>query len=303
MIREFPGADTLKTVSEIATEYHLLRDGRQLAYTRYGRPGGTPVYYFHGCPGSRLEGIPTDGPAAAAGFDVFALDRPGCGQSSYAQRYRMLDWPMDVVDFADAMHHQKFGIIGLSGGGAYIDACAHTIPERLLFAYDLAGWGPVAQAQELQRHLAPLDRFFLNRASSLAVFFRLPFTIIGLMAKRLGDRGFANALRSSMGLDDRELILSNENMMRFFRMIVKESFSQGVRGPADDAIRCYSDWGFDLHDIDFPLRLWHGTDDKFASVEFARFKHTAIEQSSIRIFPDRGHLHFVTIYDELFADI
>ena len=107
-IREFQSIDT----TNLVTEHHLLRDGRRLAYTRYGYQGGTPVYYFHGCPDSRLEGIPSDRPAAATEFEVFAFDRPGCSQSSYIQNYRMLDRPIDAIDFADAMHHDRELILG-----------------------------------------------------------------------------------------------------------------------------------------------------------------------------------------------
>ncbi|MEO1210851.1 MAG: alpha/beta hydrolase [Cyanobacteria bacterium J06638_20] len=297
--RHFEGID----FAGLTTESHQLRDGRQLAYVRYGTRGGTPVYYFHGCPGSRYEAAPSDGPAGASGFEVFAFDRPGCGRSSYAKQYRMLDWASDVVDFADAMSHRQFGIIGLSGGGAYINSCAYAIPERLLFAYDLAGWAPVAQNEELQTHLAPLDRFFLQRASSFRLLFYLPFSLLGFAAARFSDDGFAKMLQSSMGEDDCQLILGNEQMAHFFRAIVKESFAQGIRGPADDAIRCYSGWGFRLSNIDYPVHLWHGTDDKFADFELAQFKHRVMPHSSLTVFEGRGHLHFVTEYEKLFAEI
>jgi pimeloyl-ACP methyl ester carboxylesterase len=215
----------------------------------------------------------------------------------------MLDWANDVVDFADAMDHRQFGIIGLSGGGAYIHSCAYAIPERLLFAYDLAGWAPVAQNEELQTHLAPLDRFFLQRASSFRALFYLPFSLLGFAAARFSDDGFARMLRSSMGEDDRQLILGNKGMAHFFRAIVKESFAQGSRGPAVDAIRCYSDWGFRLRDIDYPVHLWHGTEDKFADFALAQFKHRAMLHSSLTVFEGCGHLHFVTEYDKLLAEI
>ena len=32
-----------------------LHDGRMLGYAEYGAPEGTPVLYFHGFPGSRLD--------------------------------------------------------------------------------------------------------------------------------------------------------------------------------------------------------------------------------------------------------
>lgn len=287
----------------VTTKHHQLQDGRQLAYARYGKQGGTPVYYFHGCPGSRYEALPSDESASELGFEVFAFDRPGCGQSSHAEGYRMLDWPRDVVDFADARGHAQFGIIGLSGGGAYIDSCAYAIPDRLLFAYDLAGWAPVGQIEELQTHLAPLDRFFLRCASSFQWLFQLPFSLVGFAAAHFSDDGFAKSLRSSMGKDDQNLILGNKNMAHFFRALVKESFAQGSRGPSDDALRCYGDWGFDLGDIDYPVHLWHGTDDKFASFELAKYKNRVMQHSSLKVFEGRGHLYFATVHEKLFEEV
>lgn len=290
-------------LADISTEFITLRDGRRLAYARYGEKGGIPVYYFHGCPGSRLEAVTCEEWADAAGFEVFAFDRPGCGASSHAQGYRLLDWPTDIKNAASQLSHERFGIIGFSGGGAYIDACAYAIPERLLFAYNLGGWAPVASSQELQQHLAPLDRFFLKRASSFGPLYRIPFSLIGFSATHFNDRGFAKALKSSMGEDDRKLVFSNENVAHLFRGTVKESFAQGSRGPADDALRCYSDWGFNIGDIDYPVHIWHGTDDKFASFEFAKYKHKTMKLSLLKAFEGRGHLHLITVYQQLFTEI
>lgn len=301
---ELAWQDTLPLdLQKTKPEYHALRDGRKLAYTRFGQVGGFPVYYFHGCPGSRLEASPCHPWATKAGCEVFALDRPGCGGSSYAPGYRMLDWPADVAAFADSMAHAQFGIIGFSGGGAYVDACAYAIPDRLLFAYDLAGWAPVAQIEALQDALAPLDNFFLKRASALGFLFRLPFAFIGIAARYLNARTFARLLHSSMGADDRELISDNAHVRHLLRATVKTSFVQGSRGPADDAIRCYRDWGFALDDITYPLQIWHGTDDKFASFSFAKYKHAVLQNSSLRVFAGRGHLHLATVYQHIFADI
>jgi hypothetical protein len=33
----------------------ILPDGRALAYTTYGDPSGTALFYFHGYPGCRLQ--------------------------------------------------------------------------------------------------------------------------------------------------------------------------------------------------------------------------------------------------------
>ncbi|MEM6591294.1 MAG: alpha/beta hydrolase [Cyanobacteria bacterium P01_C01_bin.73] len=287
----------------IETQYHFLADERALAFSRYGKAGGTPVYYFHGCPGSRFEAAPCHEWANKLGFEVFALDRPGCGQSSQASAYQILDWPRDVLDFANYMSHERFGVMGLSGGGAYSQACAYAIADRLLFAYDLAGWAPVTQVEELRSSLAPLDQFFLQVALSFRGLFQAPFALLGVAAKYLSDQGFANMLRSSMSDDDKAFIFDHANNAHFFRRIVRESFAQGSHGPATDAMRCYRDWGFKLDDIKYPVQIWHGTDDHFASFRFAQYKHRVIAGSLLRAFEGRGHLHLVTEYEALFKDM
>ncbi len=287
----------------IKTEYFVLPDGRRLAYGRYGRHNGNPVYYFHGTPSSRLEAFPAASHAESAGIELFALDRPGCGASDPAEEYALLDWARDVEAFADSLGHTRFGIIGYSGGGSYSDAVAYALPDRLTVAYDLAGFAPVMQVEELQAHLAPLDRFFLRRSKDAGSSFRAPFALVGWAARTFGDRGFARLIRSSMGADDRELIMGNENVRRFLQAVVQDSFSQGKRGPTDDAIRCYGHWGFDLSQITFPIRLWHGTDDRFAPFHFAEYKARTIPRSELRVIEGRGHLHIATMFGELMPEI
>lgn len=290
-------------VETIETEYVVLRHGRRLAYARFGRPGGIPVYYFHGCPGSRLEALAAAEAARAAGYELFAFERPGCGASTFVPDYRLLDWPADIAAAAERLGHARFGVIGFSGGGAYVAACAFALPDRLRFAYDLAGWAPVGSADVLQRDLAPLDRFFLKRASSLGFVFRPLFALVGVAARRLGDRAFAHLVRSSMSADDKQLLRDNPDVAHLFRITVGESFAQGARGPAADALRLYGDWRFQLQAIDFPLQIWHGTDDRFAAFSLAAYKHQAIKRSTLRAFDGFGHLRLATAYAQLFADI
>jgi pimeloyl-ACP methyl ester carboxylesterase len=51
----------------------VLSDRRRLGYAQYGKPDGKPLFYFHGHPGSRLEGRFAHAAAAEAGFRVIAL--------------------------------------------------------------------------------------------------------------------------------------------------------------------------------------------------------------------------------------
>ena len=55
-----------------------LKDGRALGFRAFGPQDGVPEFYFHGFPGSRLEG----GLAETPGRRLVAVDCPGYGLSA-----------------------------------------------------------------------------------------------------------------------------------------------------------------------------------------------------------------------------
>src|SRR5439155_16354079 len=100
-----------------------LRDNRLLGYAEYGTSSGYPVIFFHGMPGSRLEGALGHEAAIGQNVRLVAPDRPGYGLSDFKRRRRMLDWADDVVELADALGIDRFAVAGISGGGPYVAAC------------------------------------------------------------------------------------------------------------------------------------------------------------------------------------
>src|SRR5581483_9655535 len=92
-----------------------LADGRVLGYAEYGDPGGTPLVYLHGFPGSRIAGGVLDEAARAAGVRVLAPDRPGLGLSSPRPGRTLLDLADDVRELADALAIDRFAVVGESG--------------------------------------------------------------------------------------------------------------------------------------------------------------------------------------------
>ena len=96
-----------------------LKNGRTLGYAEYGDPEGKPVFYFHGFPTSRLDWPLCDheGITSELGIRIIAIDRPGTGLSAFKRHREILDWPDDVVELADALGIERFGVLGISGGG------------------------------------------------------------------------------------------------------------------------------------------------------------------------------------------
>ena len=123
-----------------------LRDGRRLAFVEWGDPEGAPVFFFHGMWLSRFD-CPDEAVTASSRVRLVTVDRPGVGGSDVLLRRTYGDWPSDVVELADALEVERFGVVGWSAGGPYAAACAARIPERLTgvgigasddLSYDLA---------------------------------------------------------------------------------------------------------------------------------------------------------------------
>src|SRR5436190_12648591 len=111
---------------------HRLPDGRTLAYCDYGVPDGRPIFYFHGLPGSRIDGRVAADEMRAAGVRFIAPDRPGLGCSDLAPGKRTYGgWAQDVAHLADHLGIERFSILGYSCGGPYALAAATELPERV----------------------------------------------------------------------------------------------------------------------------------------------------------------------------
>ncbi|HWQ71676.1 MAG TPA: alpha/beta hydrolase [Desulfitobacteriaceae bacterium] len=117
-----------------AREYNLickLKDARNFGYAIGGDPGGKPVFFLGGFPGSRLDGLATDEPARQAGLKVISIDRPGFGLSDFLPKRTFIDIAEDIGQLAQELKIKKFAVMGISGGGPYAAACAMAMPDNI----------------------------------------------------------------------------------------------------------------------------------------------------------------------------
>ncbi|VEP18833.1 conserved hypothetical protein [Hyella patelloides LEGE 07179] len=291
-------------------QFFTLQDGRQIAYQSVGDPKGRPIFFFHGSPGSRLEGFSAEAAALKNRWHIIALDRPGMGQSDFKPGYTLLHYTKDICELADGLGFKTFGVMGHSGGGATVLSCAYALPERLDFALDLGGWAPVI-VPELRSQMTSLDRFFVERCIPLPkphqpkripLLFKFTFTLVGLVAKVFPPAIFIHFLNQSQYFCEADrAVLSAPEAANFLVQTVRESFHQGSEGPAYDALLRYQDWGFDIGEITFPIQLFHGTDDISAPYSFAEYKHSQLPNSQLHIYPQEGHFFLWSHWADIMA--
>lgn len=273
-----------------------LHDGRLLGYGEFGDPGGRPLLFFHGFPGSRLQASLGAAAAARAGVRIIAPDRPGMGLSDFKPGRALLDWPDDVVELADALGIDRFVAAGVSGGGPYAAACAFKIPQRLVRVGIISGLGPFDQPAAAEG-MGPAGRLLFGVARRAPWLMHGPAWLLAQGVRHFPDRFMALTERALPASD--RAILSRPDVRRAFLEDAAEAFRAGPRGAAWDAVLYGRPWGFRLQDIAVPVYLWHGEADTEVPVSMGRYQANAIPNCQATFFLGEGHFLVVDRIEEI----
>jgi len=88
-----------------------------LAFAHYGKPGGKPLFYFHGGSSSRVQAALAHETALDLGMEIVSPDRPGICESSFVPDRKIIDWPDSIVELAQYLIWDDYGVLCVSGGG------------------------------------------------------------------------------------------------------------------------------------------------------------------------------------------
>jgi pimeloyl-ACP methyl ester carboxylesterase len=267
----------------------LLRDGRSLGFAEYGAPDGAPIFWFPGTPGGRRQIPPLAREAAERrAARLIAVERPGLGASTPHLYESLLGWADDVGEVADRFGLDRFGLVGLSGGGAYVLACAHQLVGRVVGGALLGGVAPACGDEAPAGGALGLA----VRGGFLLHAFREPFaraiwaTVYSL--RPLASQAF-DLFVSTMPEGDQEVMQRPEMKQMFLDDMLRASRPQ-LHALVYDAVLLTRPWGFSLRDIRVPIRLWHGDADTFVPLEHAEHLAALIPDTELRVRPREGHM-------------
>src|SRR5437868_3085679 len=113
-----------------------------LAWTEVGAPGGRPILYFYGTPGSAQE-LPQATLATKLGARVLTFDRPGYAATPAEPDASLLDVATQGMAGLAARGVDHVPVVGWSGGGPYALACACVAPQQVARVVLLGSWAPM----------------------------------------------------------------------------------------------------------------------------------------------------------------
>ncbi len=268
-----------------------------LAWNEYGDPEGKPVFYYHGWPSSRLQARLAHHLARERKLRLIAMDRPGMGKSTLVPGRKLSDWPPLMAAFAYHLGIERFGQIGVSGGGPYVLACAAMIPEKLIGSVVLAGMVPIPLTKAGTSGLHPLYRAMIPLRKGPPAFFTGLFRLAAQVSAGKPGKFPLSALVRSLAKEDRSLLLSSPDVWE----VATTSFSESVsnkncgRGVMIDSEIYFSEPGFDPSTITHPIRYWHGGEDKNIPAALVEDLVSIMPHATLTLEQELGHFSLAVL--------
>jgi pimeloyl-ACP methyl ester carboxylesterase len=211
------------------------------------------------------------------------------GLSDFQPGRRILDWPDDVIQLADALGIARFAVQGMSGGGPYASVCAHKIPDRLTACGIISGMGPVVLGT---KGMIPISRLIFFAARWFPWLLRPALWASVGRFNRDADKMEVSLEKVMQAIPESDKKLKRDPQIKKTLLAASyESFRQGSKGPAHDGKLYGHPWGFPLEGITLDrVYLWHGEHDVNVPIAMGHGVAKSIPHCQARFYPHDAHL-------------
>jgi len=266
-------------------------DGRQVGYAVHGDPGGRPVVFCHGGPGSRRSLLGTPTLLTDVGVRLVGIDRPGFGLSDPRPDARVVDGPDDIAVVLRHLGIDRCAVAGVSAGSVHALACGAQRPELVDQVVVIAGLLPPSWY--------PDDELIALAAED-------PGAARAVIRRHL--EGFAadiDAAVVAMGTlpDPDGAVYRRPEVKEQFLTTYREAFRSGIEGAVHDVLLGNLPWGFDLADVRVPVRWWQGAVDRLTPAATVERAIAGLADHTINLFESEGHTVGITHADEILRSL
>ena len=268
-------------------EVRTLVDGRRVAVARWGADPGLPVVLCHGNPGSRLI-CPDLATTIAAGVQLIAVDRPGIGGSTPRPGFTLRDTADDLAEVLGLLHLDSCTVVGWSAGAHQALALGACHPELVTRVVLAGGPGPPDDPELVagRSEAAAMVIDGLSRGSEDAIA-----EVAARFEGLVNDP--ASILRSTLAddTDPDRWLMQDPDVADFLVTMWAEGVRQGSAGLAAMWAAQYAlPWGFAPEDLEVPVTVWHGVEDRVCPIGQAQRLTARIPGAQLRPVEGAGHL-------------
>jgi pimeloyl-ACP methyl ester carboxylesterase len=223
------------------------------------------------------------------GVRIISPDRPGISGSAFQADRKLVDWPPIVREIADELQINRFYILAISGGAPYAYVTAWQMPERVRAIAIVSGAPPIVDLSE-HGGLLKLYRLMLALYRSRPRLLRALFYLARPIACLRPPIRFRPLLLKLLLLQpcDAAALRDGAAFEACFES-QRRAWRGSVQGVLTDAQIYAQPWGFRLEDIEVPVRLWHGREDRAFSFHLAQEIARRLPNCTARYIDNAGH--------------
>ncbi len=276
----------------VETRTISVGDGRELCLELAGDPQGKPILVHNGTPNSRHLFGQWIADADSKGIRLMSYDRPGYGGSTAFPGHDVASGAQDVRAIAEALGYDRLGIWGISGGGPYAVGCAALLPDLAVAVGAVASLAPYG--------VEGFD-YFAGMGELNAEDIKLYFTDPEEARRTLREdwkgavtataEQFAEVLKTVLSDVDAQALTGD--VAEWLAITSRDGLAPGDQGWWDDGVAHQTDWGFDVRDIQVPVKVWHGHQDRFVPVQHGQWLAASIPGAQADISDHDGHLTLI----------
>lgn len=267
-------------------------DGRTIRAFDAGAMDGAPVILHHGTPmcGRLTEEVTRS--AAEHGLRLVTYDRAGFGLSTRNPKPTIGASASDTATVADHFGFDRFATAGVSGGGPHALAGAALLPDRVVATAVVAGDAPYdAEGLDWEAGMGELN------IADMEIMRRGPEEYLPYLRAQADEMTAATPkeLREAMTslLSPVDSAALTDEVAAYLHATMVEAVSQGVEGWGDESMAVCEPWGFDVASIEAPVRIWHGTEDRFVPSSHARWLAGHIPGAELDLRANEGHISLI----------
>jgi len=266
-----------------------LENGAVIAFEEYGNANGEPVIFCHGWPSSRIMARLTDDSARDLGIRIISPDRPGISGSSLQPNRKLSDWPQVVERLANHLGIEKFRMLAISGGAPYAYTTARAMPERVRAIAIVSGAVPIVDLVD-RRGLLRLYRWMLALYRRSPRLLRKLFLMAQPILSLRPPVCFRPLVLKMLMLQacDEESLRDSAAFEAVFES-QRRAWRESAEGVMIDAQIYAQPWGFPIEEVQVPVRLWHGKQDRAFSARLAEDIANRLPNCEARFVDGAGH--------------
>jgi len=264
----------------------------------YGEPEGTPLVFFHGFPGSHLQGTVFKDHTKRFNLRVLAPDRPGYGYSDPLPGKGLIQFLDGLERALEKRGVEKFYLIGVSGGNPAALCMAARHGDRVLGLGSICGMTPYSETRDLFYKFARTGFDFAAKSPEF-----LMRTIINPFIKMANPEARLKEFAVKLNQADQEA-LKREWVLTTMKESLDLSRRQGASGFIFDLKAFSAAWPMQWSQITSPYYLWHGQEDLVLSHKMSEYAHSKVPHSKLKLYPKDGHYSLpIDRAGEILADL